>query len=299
MAGVGPWSERLVVHSRLRRRSGLLAVSSCLYQHGYFALPSCHRRLLKEYETDHSPPNRRRASSRSGVGWRDDAQGGPAARTPGAVTAVHPPIVLGLSHVYRADAGEFRGAHVFPRAGDGCRRTAGARGLWFSGGVLVVAFDRGGVRVRCPTLFDPLALSPWVSRDQRRVRLPECRLCVGGVGRGPLMNLAMNFHPPAMHGVIDRRILVNLRVSPASLQAILPFPFQPRLIRGWGMAGICLIRLKQIRPLGLSARFGISSENAAHRIAVKWEAEGRGQEGVYIPRRDTSSRINAFAGGRL
>ena len=45
---------------------------------------------------------------------------------------------------------------------------------------------------------------------------------------------------------------------------------------------------------------GVSSENAAHRIAVEWRDEtGRLREGVYIPRRDTSSRLNALAGGRL
>ena len=44
---------------------------------------------------------------------------------------------------------------------------------------------------------------------------------------------------------------------------------------------------------------GISSENAAHRIAVEWDEGGERREGVYIPRRDTSSRLNALVGGRL
>jgi hypothetical protein len=44
---------------------------------------------------------------------------------------------------------------------------------------------------------------------------------------------------------------------------------------------------------------GVSSENAAHRIAVEWESDGRIQTGVYIPRRDTNSRFNALFGGRL
>src|SRR5205085_1548695 len=43
----------------------------------------------------------------------------------------------------------------------------------------------------------------------------------------------------------------------------------------------------------------ISSENAAHRVAVEWEQNGALREGVYIPRRDTSSRLNTLAGGRL
>lgn len=106
-------------------------------------------------------------------------------------------------------------------------------------------------------------------------------------------------HIPIIRGVIDRRILVNFHVEPGVLAKILPEPFRPKLVSGCGMAGICLIRLKQIRPRFLPALFGLSSENAAHRIAVEWEQDGELREGVYIPRRDTSSRLNTLVGGRL
>ena len=43
----------------------------------------------------------------------------------------------------------------------------------------------------------------------------------------------------------------------------------------------------------------MSSENAAHRIAVVWDDDEGPHEGVYIPRRDTGSLINHLAGGRL
>ncbi len=65
------------------------------------------------------------------------------------------------------------------------------------------------------------------------------------------------------------------------------------------MAGICLIRLKQLRPRWLPAFAGIASENAAHRIAVEWDDGGEKRCGVYIPRRDSSSRLSWLAGGRL
>ena len=54
-----------------------------------------------------------------------------------------------------------------------------------------------------------------------------------------------------------------------------------------------------VNAKGLPKSIGISSENGAHRIAVEWESKGITKEGVYIPRRDTSSRLNAFAGGTL
>lgn len=104
---------------------------------------------------------------------------------------------------------------------------------------------------------------------------------------------------PVIRGVIDRRILVNYRVDPDVLARLLPAPFRPRVLRGFGMAGICLIRLKKVRPAFLPSVFGISSENAAHRTAVEWEDNGVVREGVYVRRRDTSSRLNALVGGRI
>src|SRR5258708_25995650 len=106
-------------------------------------------------------------------------------------------------------------------------------------------------------------------------------------------------HIPTMESIIDRRILVNYRVDPHYLERLLPGPFRPKLVHGMGIAGICLIRLKQIRPHSLPTLLGLSSENAAHRIAVAWEENGGYQEGVYIPRRDTSSRFNTVVGGKL
>jgi hypothetical protein len=104
---------------------------------------------------------------------------------------------------------------------------------------------------------------------------------------------------PTIRGTIDRRILVNFRVAPNVLSRLLPNPFRPKLVHGVGMAGVCLIRLQHIRPRLLPRFFGIASENAAHRIAVEWEEHGQLREGVFIPRRDTASRFNVLAGGRL
>ena len=106
-------------------------------------------------------------------------------------------------------------------------------------------------------------------------------------------------HLPTIHGLIDRRILVNYRVDPDILARLLPRPFRPKLVGEFGMAGICLIRLRDIRPHYVPAFLGISSENAAHRIAVTWDKCGQTREGVFIPRRDSSSRLNGLAGGRL
>jgi hypothetical protein len=100
---------------------------------------------------------------------------------------------------------------------------------------------------------------------------------------------------PNVHGVIRRRLLVNYRLDPDVAQRQLPGLFRPKLHEGYAIAGICLIRLEKIRPKRFPALAGFSSENAAHRFAVTWDD----REGVYIPRRDSSSLINHLAGGRL
>jgi len=104
---------------------------------------------------------------------------------------------------------------------------------------------------------------------------------------------------PTITGIIDRRILINYQVDRDVLAHYLPKPFKPKIVDGKGIAGICLIRLKNIRPKGLPKTIGMSSENGAHRIAVEWIESGELKEGVYIPRRDTSSKLNSLAGGRI
>lgn len=104
---------------------------------------------------------------------------------------------------------------------------------------------------------------------------------------------------PIIHGYIARRILINFTASPEDVQKILPEPFRPKLYQGKAIVGICLIRLQDVKPKGMPDCMGISSENAAHRIAVEWLEDGVKKEGVYVPRRDTSLRFNHLVGGRL
>lgn len=106
---------------------------------------------------------------------------------------------------------------------------------------------------------------------------------------------------PTLQGIIRRRLLVNFRVDPEVAQRQLPARFRPKLQAGYAVAGVCLIRLEHIRPKMFPALIGLSSENAAHRIAVEWTDDDREatREGVFIPRRDTDSTAGHLAGGRL
>jgi hypothetical protein len=104
---------------------------------------------------------------------------------------------------------------------------------------------------------------------------------------------------PGLAGEIERRLLVNYRVDPEVLADLVPAPFRPQQVNGVGVAGICLIRLGGMRPVGFPSFLGRGSENAAHRIAVEWDTDEGTQAGVYIPRRDSDSLVNVLVGGRL
>jgi hypothetical protein len=98
---------------------------------------------------------------------------------------------------------------------------------------------------------------------------------------------------------IERRLLVNYRIDPEVVRRQLPAPFRPQLVSGWAVGGVCFIRLGELRPNGWPGSVGITTENVAHRFAVEWDDECGTQVGVYIPRRDTNSRITALVGDRL
>ena len=101
---------------------------------------------------------------------------------------------------------------------------------------------------------------------------------------------------PTNQGVIRRRLLINYRADAHVVRKLLPAGMEPALNEGYAIVGICLIRLESIVPVGLPRWFpGLASENAAHRIAVVCDR----QKAVFIPRRDTSSRLNHLVGGRL
>lgn len=103
---------------------------------------------------------------------------------------------------------------------------------------------------------------------------------------------------PVVRGTISRRMLVNFRIEPEVAETLVPKPFKLKLVNGKAIAGICQIRLENIRPSLIPWRVGISSENLAHRFAVEWEENGQLRSGVYIHRRDSSSPFNVVAGGR-
>jgi hypothetical protein len=104
---------------------------------------------------------------------------------------------------------------------------------------------------------------------------------------------------PVIGGVIARRVLLNFRADPEIVQKLLPWPFEAEQREGSAIVGVCLIRLERLHPKGTPSWAGITSENMAHHVAVRYRTPNGLQRGVFIWRRETSQPLVALLGGRL
>jgi hypothetical protein len=103
-----------------------------------------------------------------------------------------------------------------------------------------------------------------------------------------------------IRGTIRRRILLNFRVDPEVARRRLPPGFEPKVVEGYAVAGVCLIRLEHERLAVAPRAMGLDSENAAHRFAAfRVDDRGGREECVYIARRHSSSLVNRTCGGRI
>lgn len=100
-------------------------------------------------------------------------------------------------------------------------------------------------------------------------------------------------------GNIDRRILVNYRIDPVTLSKILPSKFRPRIINGYALGGICLIRFKKMRPKAFPEFMGSTSENGTHRFCVEWDEKGIVRKGVFVLQRFTNSKLHELGSNIL
>jgi hypothetical protein len=104
---------------------------------------------------------------------------------------------------------------------------------------------------------------------------------------------------PLIQGVIARRVLLNFRADADVVPRLLPAPLQVDQQHGHAIVGVCLIRLENLRPQGIPGPLGLSSENMAHRVAIRYPASDGIRPGVFVWRRETDQRLVELLGGRL
>lgn len=103
---------------------------------------------------------------------------------------------------------------------------------------------------------------------------------------------------PSLSARIARRVLLNLRVDPEywSRSGRLPSRLEPVDVDGASIAGVCLIRLRELRPAWAPRGLGVSTEGAAFRVACR-DRDRNGARCVAIIGRWTSSRLVRWTDG--
>lgn len=103
----------------------------------------------------------------------------------------------------------------------------------------------------------------------------------------------------SMEGTIAHRLLLNHTADPAAVAPLLPSGLRPQLVDGDALIGVCVLRLRGLRPAGLPRWTSVTTDAAAHRVAVEWDGPEGTEVGVWIVRRDSAQRLPVLAGGRL
>lgn len=92
-------------------------------------------------------------------------------------------------------------------------------------------------------------------------------------------------------GMLEDTVLLNYRTDAEVLRRLLPEPFEPRLVDGYGLMGVLMYRLRDLeceRSMGLPSP---PSEHVLYRIAVSWQQGGRRYHGMYVLRHEVNTRL--------
>jgi uncharacterized protein YqjF (DUF2071 family) len=92
----------------------------------------------------------------------------------------------------------------------------------------------------------------------------------------------------------------NWAVEPARLAALLPAPLQPELHRGCAWVQVLISSLRELRPQGLPALFGVCFHQVSYRAAVRFrDAAGEWRRGGYFVKSETDDAVMRAVGNRL
>ncbi len=92
-------------------------------------------------------------------------------------------------------------------------------------------------------------------------------------------------------GVLENTVMLNFRTDVEVLKRILPFPFDPRLVDGFGLVSILLFRMKDLYCETNIGWPSLPSDHVLYRISVSFNHGGRRQSGMYILRHEVNTRL--------
>jgi uncharacterized protein YqjF (DUF2071 family) len=95
-------------------------------------------------------------------------------------------------------------------------------------------------------------------------------------------------------------VSLNYAVEPRALQALLPSPLEPEIHQGSAWVQVLMSSLRDLRPHGLPALFGVCFYQASYRAAVRYRsAEGEWRRGGFFVRSETNHPVMRAVGNAL
>lgn len=102
-------------------------------------------------------------------------------------------------------------------------------------------------------------------------------------------------HPLPMRTTFRDCFLVNFRMAPAVLAAVLPTSLQPDLYEGQAFLSVVIADMDRMRPAFLPALFGVTYQQVVYRAVVR----SGDQRGVFFLRSDADNRLMVAMGNLL
>jgi uncharacterized protein YqjF (DUF2071 family) len=95
-------------------------------------------------------------------------------------------------------------------------------------------------------------------------------------------------------------ISINYAVDPDALQTLVPAPLQPEIFEGSAWMQVLMSSLRDMRPQGLGALFGVNFYQVSYRAAVRYrDADGAWRRGGYFVRSETNHELMRAVGNAL
>lgn len=94
-------------------------------------------------------------------------------------------------------------------------------------------------------------------------------------------------------------ISLNYAVAPAALAALLPAPLEPEVFEGSAWVQLLVSRLRDMRPQGMPALFGVNFHQVSYRAAVQYRGTHGVRRGGYFLKSETDNAVMRAVGNAL
>ncbi|NOU34350.1 MAG: hypothetical protein HOO96_41185 [Polyangiaceae bacterium] len=94
-------------------------------------------------------------------------------------------------------------------------------------------------------------------------------------------------------------VSLNYAVDPAALAPLLPKPLEPEIHEGCAWVQVLASRLRDMRPQGMPALFGVNFHQVSYRAAVHYRAGHGTRRGGYFLRSETDNAVMRAVGNAL